>query len=99
MGFAARRAREEHELDLEASMEMTLALTTGPENLQQLVRSAVVLRGRVGNQRIPAPRRPSLRNHDVSGAGVDRSVLSLAHPRLLAQLLVWPVDEVKRSSL
>ena len=29
---------------------------------------------------------------------LDGSILPLTHPRLLAQLLEWPVDEVKRSS-
>ena len=82
-GFAARSARAEHELDLlrqgpcwyqvEASMELTLALKRGPANLQQVVKRAVMLRGGVGNQGAPAPRRLRRGNHDVSGAGVDQA--------------------------
>ena len=57
-----------HRDQVEASMELTLALPTGPAHLQQVDRRTVVLRRGVGNQGVPAPRRPRLGNHGVSGA-------------------------------
>ena len=54
-------------------MELTLALTTEPANLRQVVRNAIVLRRVVGNPGIPAPRRPRPGNHDVSMARVGQA--------------------------
>ena len=65
--------------EMEASMELTLALMTGPANLQQLVRRAVAWQREEGNQGVPAPRRPRPGNRDVSGAGVDQAVVSWHH--------------------
>ena len=86
----------------------------GTTNLQQVVRRAVVLRGRVGNQGMAGhgrgpmtfPTQESLRpagpvapsNTGRSCPMSDGSILPLLHPRLLAQLHGWPVDEVRRSS-
>ena len=92
-GNAARRAWEEHELDLlrgrlaeeshwdqvEASMELTLALTTGPASLQQMVKRAMLLRGRVGNQGTPALRRP--RPDRPVSPQVRRFYLALGSPK------------------
>ena len=72
--------RQESRWDqVEASMEFTMELTTGPANLQLVVKKAVVLRGRVGNQGTPAPHRPQPGNHDVSGTGVVQAGGSRIH--------------------
>ena len=81
-GYKARRAREDHELDLLRGRAAGVAGSGGGVDGMDTgaadgtikstisVKRAVVLRGRVGNQGIPRPRRPRLVNHDSSGAGV-----------------------------
>ena len=80
---------------------LRLALPTEPANLQQVVRRAVVLRGRGDSRGIMTflaweSIRPSSLvaplNTGRSRPRSDGSTLPLAHPRLLAQLLGWPVD-------
>ena len=107
-GFAARRARDEHEL---------VALTTGPANLPQVIRRAVsskkggktraypltaghgqgILTFLAGESFRPTTPVAPL-NTGLLPPRSDGSILFLARPRVLSQLLGWVVDEVKRSS-